>query len=164
MNKVLGRSAFALLAVAVLVTLFEPGPLEAQGTCAGSCTTCSGGGHSYGTAGEAAMGLDYHGCGGATECGNGANLHNACDGDASLPEYMQMLIDSGKLLDHQTLTGQELYEIVARSDGRVFINWERGAVQQRACDDPESIIAHRPLAAEQIAGYQMAEQEDQQDV
>lgn len=145
-------------AIALLMGILGSPDGAASQVCEGSCEVCGGGGHSYGVSGEKAKGYTYHSCGNGSACGGGINVHNACDGDATLPGYIQRQLDAQDLLRYESLSGLRLRAIVALSDGRLYLNVERGAIQQFDCKEKGLVVAHLPLSPQQLEEFQLAEQ------
>ena len=165
---------FAVLVAAGVMLLGGAGaePVEAQ-TCEGSCEDCVGGGHAFGEAGYAAMGREYHNCptgGGGTSCAD--SNHTCCESDpedcpegtgggasdedfaAANPNAWTRWIDQERLYtSYDKLRGGEIQEILARSEGRFFINWTRRSLQRVGCDRP-LVVANLPLSNPQLRELQ----------
>ena len=159
----------AVLAAVAAVFAFQPDPVQAQ--FCDDCVVCTGGGHHWGwnVGTFHSWGNSFHGCGNESNCGV-TNMYTACGGPGGGPgpvtdatdwmEQLREMRDAEDLLRYESLDGRALMGIVARSDGRFFINHERGSLQQRHCEDQEMIVANLPLSAEQLGQIQVVLAED----
>lgn len=164
------RLLIGLLSLAVAFVLVPTAASAQSGgdgpTCWAHCDDCSGGGHSYGVAGSPMKGRDAHGCGG-NDC---ETAHQPCDDQLEEEEQdaeelglmAQRVLDAERLQQFEQLNGSDLFEIIARSEGTMFINWERGAFQQTACSSSDDVIFHLRLSDAQLTEFAEAEAEAQE--
>lgn len=134
----------------VALCLVGPSRVAAQ-FCDGYCDGCyhdGGIGHFYLSIGSGFEGLDYHGCGGTAGC----SLYHPTCGSGSFVEFMP----DGTLESYSQLSGEELYGLLGKLDGRVVYNSSRQAIQVRSCEDPSRIVASLPLDRIQVTGLLMA--------
>ena len=151
---------FLLAFSALIVQGASPTQILAQ-TCWANCDDCSGGGHSYGAAGDPMKGRDEHGCGGAS-C---SIAHQPCGGGGGMTDarkYLEQLRDAARMIRYQDLSGMELHAIVARSDGLMFLNPQRKAIQQVDCYDHSAVVYNLPLSPRQMSEYARAVADEEQ--
>lgn len=137
-----------------------PSTARAQ-ACWASCEVCTGAGHKYGATGSNShKGNEAHDCGNAPVCGQGYNVHDPCDGGEmnNAGDAIRRLRDAHDLLNHQWLTGSQIRDIVARSDGRLYVNPDRRSIQQRDCNDRQLVVVNLPLNQGQYEEYLIAAQ------
>lgn len=134
-----------ILTGTALLCLLQPSLAEAQ-FCDGYCDGCyydGGIGHFYLYIGSGFEGLDYHGCGGTAGC---SLYHPTCGGGS-----FASLMPDGTLESYPELSGEELYGLLGKLDGRVVYNGSRQSIQLQSCEDPSRIVASLPLDRFQVA-------------
>jgi len=140
------------LMLAFMLALFLI-PAQASAQACGECVGCYdeelGWGHEFTRGGSLKhQGNLNHACGGQ----NGCNSHPYClepDPDAPLSEMVAL---QTLLYSFDSLTGDQLGEIVAATNGKVFFNSERGALQRLDCDRV-GVSGHFPLSTAQLLAF-----------
>ena len=125
----------------------QPTRVAAQyctGMCFAPCWDYElGWGHRYDSGGNDDEGFLPHGCGGWPDCHD----HPPCW------RRLQSLLPDGSLEGYRSLTGEELFSIAEGSEGIVYLNLARRAVQVRECTDPAGVAVTLPLSGMQLAGF-----------